>query len=70
MFGWRKSITNLECEIISVEGYLSGLNNRLISLINISNDPDYKGNLSDEIKRVESEIKEMKLKLKKLILKK
>ncbi len=50
MFGWRKEISNLECDIIAVEGYLSGLNYRLKSLVNLSNNPDYRGDLTDEIK--------------------
>jgi hypothetical protein len=66
MFGWRKEITNLECDIIAVEGYLSGLNYRLNSLIKLSNSPDYRGDLTDEIKRVRLEIEENDLKLKEL----
>jgi hypothetical protein len=68
MFGWRKSISNLECDIIAVEGYLSGLNYRLNSLIKISNNPDYRGDLSDEIKRVQLEIEENEIKLSELRL--
>jgi hypothetical protein len=63
MFGWRKEITNLECDIIAVEGYLSGLNYRLNSLIKLSNSSDYRGDLTDEIKRVRLEIEENDLKL-------
>jgi len=68
MFGWRKSISNLECDIIAVEGYLSGLNYRLNSLVKISNSSDYRGNLIEEIKRVRLEIEESEMKLKELRL--
>ncbi len=63
MFGWRKEITNLECDIIALEGYASGLNYRLNSLINLSNNLDYRGDLTDEIKRVEKEIEKTNIKL-------
>ena len=68
MFGWRKEISNLECDIIAVEGYLSGLNYRLNSLVKISNSSDYRGNLTEEIKRVRLEIEESEMKLKELRL--
>ncbi len=68
MFGWRKEITNLECDIIALEGYLKGLNYRLNSLIKLSNSPDYRGDLTDEIKRVRLEIEENEIKLKELRL--
>lgn len=55
MFGYRKEITNLECDIIAVEGYLYGLNYRLNSLIKI-NDSDTKYQLDDEIEIVKKEI--------------
>lgn len=64
MFGFRRSITNEECEVAALEGLLKGLNYRLNSLINISNRPDNRSNLTEEINRVkkEIEIKEIKLK--------
>ena len=65
MFGWRKSISNLECDIIAVEGYLSGLNYRLNSLIKINSD---RYQLDDEIKRVQLEIEENEIKLSELRL--
>ncbi len=68
MFGWRKEISNLECDIIAVEGYLSGLNYRLNSLIKLSNSPDYRGDLSDEIVRVRLEIEDSEIKLNELRL--
>jgi hypothetical protein len=67
MFGWRRSISNLECDIIAVKGYLDGLNYRLNSLIKVSNRPDYRGDLSLEIKSVELEIEEYNKKIKQLI---
>lgn len=57
MFGFRKSTTNEECEIIAIKGRLEGLNNYYLNLIKISKDPSYRGNLSEELKRVETEIK-------------
>lgn len=68
MFGWRKEITNLECDIVSVKGYLDGLNYRLKSLVKVSNSSDYRGDLSDEIMRVRLEIEENEIKLKDLRL--
>ena len=65
MFGWRKSISNLECDIIAVEGYLSGLNYRLNSLVKINSD---RYQLDDEIKRVQLEIEENEIKLSELRL--
>lgn len=69
MFGYRKEITNLECDIIAVEGYLYGLNYRLNSLIKI-NDSNTRYQLEDEIERVckeiefkESELLELKSRL-------
>ena len=66
MFGFRKSITNLECDIVAVKGYLYGLNYRLNSLVRVSNSSDYRGDLSDEIKRVQLEIEENEIKLSEL----
>jgi len=66
MFGFRRSITNEECEVSSLEGSLDGLNYRLNSLINISNRPDNRSNLTDEINRVENEIKIKEIKLKEM----
>jgi hypothetical protein len=40
-------ITNEECEKISIKGKLSGLNNYYISLVKISKDPSYRGDLSE-----------------------
>jgi hypothetical protein len=57
MFGYRKEITNEECEKIFIKGLLTGLNNYYINLVKISKDPSYRGDLTEELKRVETEIK-------------
>ena len=57
MFGYRKEITNEECEIVAIKGLLTGLNNHYINLLKISKDPNYRGDLTEELKRVEREIK-------------
>lgn len=57
MFGFRKSITNEECDKIAIKGLLDGLNHYYINLLKISKDPNYRSDLSEEIKRVETEIK-------------
>lgn len=57
MFGFRKSTTNEECEIIAIKGRLEGLTKYYLSLSKISKDPSYRGDLSEELKRVETEIK-------------
>ena len=57
MFGFRKITTNEECEIIAVKGKLQGLNEYYLNLLKISKDPSYRGDLSEELKRVETEIK-------------
>ena len=49
-------VTNKECEIISIKGKLEGLNNYYLSLSKISKDPTYRGDLTEELKRVETEI--------------
>lgn len=56
-------ITNEECEKISIKGKLSGLNNYYLSLVRISKDPLYRGDLTEELKRVETEININKQKL-------
>lgn len=63
MFGFKKSITNEECEITSIKGRLQGLNQYYLSLSKISKDPSYRGDLSEELKRVETEININKQKL-------
>jgi hypothetical protein len=66
MFGFRRSITNEECEIISLEGSLEGLNYYLSGLIKVSNRPDNRSDLTEEINRVENEIKIKEIKLKEM----
>ena len=56
-------ITKEECERISVKSKLDGLNNHYISLVRISKDPSYRGDLTEELKRVETEININKQKL-------
>ena len=65
MFGFRRSITNEECEVVALEGLLEGLNNHLNALIRI-NKSDSRYELDSEIKRVENEIKENEIKLKEM----
>ena len=66
MFGFRKGITNEECEIIAIKGKLDGLNSYYLSLSKISKDPSYRGNLSEELERVKTEININKQKLKQI----
>ena len=56
-------ITNEECEKISIKGKLSGLNNYYLSLVRISKDTTYRSDLTEELKRVETEININKQKL-------
>lgn len=63
MFGFKKSITNEECEFTSIKGRLQGLNQYYLSLSKISKNPSYRGNLSEELERVETEININKQKL-------
>jgi len=49
-------VTNEECEKIFIKGLLDGLNNYYLSLVKISKDPTYRGDLTEELKRVETEI--------------
>ena len=50
-------VTNKECEIIAIKGKLQGLNHYYLSLSKISKDPSYRGNLTEELKRVETEVR-------------
>jgi hypothetical protein len=56
MFEFKKTITNDECEIIAMKGKLEGLTNYHNCLIKITEKPDNRSNLSEEIKRVKNEI--------------
>jgi hypothetical protein len=56
MFGFRKTVTNEECEIIAMKGKLQGLTKYHEDLIKITEKPDNRSDLSEEIKRVKNEI--------------
>jgi len=56
MFGFRKTVTNDECEIIAMKGKLQGLTKYHEGLIKITEKPDNRSDLSEEIKRVKNEI--------------
>jgi hypothetical protein len=66
MFGFRRSITNEECEVAKLKGSLDGLNYRLNALIKVSNRPDNRSDLTEEIKIAETEIEKTELKLKEM----
>jgi hypothetical protein len=57
-------VTNKDCDKIAIKGKLEGLNHYYLSLSKISKDPSYRGNLGEELERVETEIKINKQKLK------
>ena len=48
---------NTKCEIVAREGRLEGLRTYLNNLMKISQNPLYKGDLSDEMDRVKADIK-------------
>ena len=52
--------TNEDCELIRISGKLEGLTQHLTFIKKYNESPDYRGDLSDEIKRVEIEINELK----------
>jgi len=53
----KREITNKECDIIAIKGLLIGLTRTYDSLVKVSKDPEYRGDLTDEIERVMGEIK-------------
>ena len=53
--------TNEDCELIRISGKLEGLNQYLTFIKKYNESPGYRGDLSDEIKRVETEINELKI---------
>lgn len=59
-------ITNEKCEIIRLTGLLEGLKKQHNSLIKVTERPDNRHDLSDEIKRVKNEIIITEEKLKQL----
>lgn len=56
-------ITNKEAEILALKGRLDGLTEYYSKVLKISMSPDYRGDLSDELKRLKEEIAEVKNKL-------
>ena len=54
--------TNKDCELIRISGKLEGLNRHLTFIKKCSESLDYRVDLTDEIKRVETKINELKIK--------
>lgn len=61
----KTKITNTEVDTIYLKGLLEGLTHTYNSLVKVSKDPEYRGDLTEELKRIESEIKLTKEKLEK-----
>lgn len=59
--------TNKEAEIVALNSRLEGLKHYLNSLLKINSDPRYKTDLSEEMNRVNNDIKEVQIKLDGLI---
>ncbi len=53
----KREITNRECDITYIKGLLIGLTRTYDSLVKVSKDPEYRGDLTEEIERVMREIK-------------
>jgi hypothetical protein len=53
----KREITNKECDIIAIKGLLIGLTRTDDSLVKVSKDPEYRGDLTEELERVMGEIK-------------
>lgn len=47
----------MEVDIIAIKGLLMGLNHTYDSLLKVSKDPEYRGDLTEELERVMGEIK-------------
>ena len=60
----KREITNKECDIAETEGLLVGLTRTYDSLVKVSKDPEYRGDLTEELERV---LREIKLNEEKLI---
>jgi hypothetical protein len=60
----KREITNRECDIAYIKGLLIGLTRTYNSLVKVNEDPEYRGDLTEEIERV---IEEIKLNEEKLI---
>jgi hypothetical protein len=56
-------ISNKDAEIAALKGRLEGLTEYYSKVLKISMKPDYRGDLSDELKRLREEIAEVKNKL-------
>jgi hypothetical protein len=57
-------ITNEDAEKAALKGRLEGLTEYYSKVLKISMKPDYRGDLSDELKRLREEIAEVKNKIK------
>lgn len=55
--------TNKDTEIVALNGRLEGLKHYFNSLLKINENPNYKSNLTEEIRRVNKEIFETQIKL-------
>ena len=53
----KREITNRECDIVYIKGLLVGLKRTYDSLLKVSKDPEYSGDLTEELKRIIGEIK-------------
>ena len=53
----KREITNRECDIAYIKGLLIGLTRTYNSLVKVNEDPEYRGDLTEEIERVMEEIK-------------
>ena len=53
----KREITNKECDISHIKGLLIGLTHTYNSLVKVSKDPEYRGDLTEELERIMSEIK-------------
>ncbi len=53
----KKEITNRDCDIAQIKGLLTGLTHTYNSLLKVSEDPEYRGDLTEELKRITGEIK-------------
>jgi hypothetical protein len=56
-------ISNKDAEIAALKGKLEGLTEYYSKVLKISMKPDYRGDLTDELKRLREEISEVKNKL-------
>jgi len=59
----KTKMTNTEVDTIYLQGLLEGLTHTYNSLVKVSKDPEYRGDLTEELKRIMEEIKLNKEKL-------